>query len=354
MLTSYSVWVPQIVEEFLLTLIRNCVISLPTVDLCSASECMPFHLIARFLSSLLTLSTRAMATVRTQAESRNCSKDSESSANDSSSRPRTALTRVEKAKSGTGHCFFCDTSIAQDAPRAVWHLYHSAGSYCRNNGAVTGYTAGGWLDMYAHPQCCFHYRILEDRTSSSSSSSQVLPCSVCDTNVTDGRRVLTCTAKGGKRCRRSPNRPALVHCFACARRFLTTHRSLLQDMLSPAQRQVAVAWAPPKSVFDKRQDETWHLPRDAQERREYLALFDLSSSSSSSSHDSGDGGDVQHDDEFIQPKIDESTTSVKLQEHLQKQIREALETDRKRQRSERGGSTLPKNIVGKALPSKGM
>lgn len=222
--------------------------------------------------------------------------------------PRTALTHVEKAKSGKGHCLFCDTRIEKDSPRVVWHLYHSAGSYSRNNGAATGYTAGGWLDMYAHPQCCFHWKILEDR------STKLFTCGVCDTTITDSRCVQTITASGGKRCRRSPNRSPMVHCFPCVRQFLMTHRDLLHHSISPRQRQVAVPWAPPKSIFDPQPSDTWHLQRNSQIRQEYLALFDLS-------NDDPLQEDNENQDSFV---------AMERQERLKEQIQSALQADRKR------------------------
>mmetsp|Transcript_6930 Transcript_6930/g.17202 ORF Transcript_6930/g.17202 Transcript_6930/m.17202 type:complete len:164 (+) Transcript_6930:59-550(+) len=130
--------------------------------------------------------------------------------------------------------------------RSLQRIHHVSFGICtirqdrisRNNGAATGYTAGGWLDMYAHPKCCFHYHILEDTTAATATGNNNkkkiihLSCSFCETKITDGRRVVTCTAAGGKRCRRNLNRPPPVHCFGCVHQFLRTHQDLLQTVVS--------------------------------------------------------------------------------------------------------------------------
>jgi len=194
----------------------------------------------------------------------------------SSEEKKTRLTGVELAKSDKGHCLFCDTRIAQDTPRVVWYLYHKPGAYSRNNGAASGYNSGGWMNLYAHPQCCFHYTVLMD-SKNEEKKAPVICCSVCEKTVSDGRVVQTVTAKAKKRCRKNPGRPPIYHCFSCLRDFLTAHGQLLNGYLSPQQREESVAWAPPKSLWDPRtRDPVWHLPKSETVRNEYLALFDLS------------------------------------------------------------------------------
>jgi hypothetical protein len=149
----------------------------------------------------------------------------------------TGLTRIELAPTGAAHCFFCNTCIAQDSPRVVWHLFHAAGAFGRNNGANSGYTSGGWLDLYGHPQCCFHYRVLE-----MTKTARIPTCSVCDTDLLDDRRVVTVKAAGGKRCCKSASRPPLYHCFPCLREFLNTHSQYVRGYLSRQQRQEVIAW----------------------------------------------------------------------------------------------------------------
>jgi hypothetical protein len=55
----------------------------------------------------------------------------------------------------TSHCGWCDTVIEQGAPRVVKGQFHAAGWYSRNNGETEGYTHGGVLRLYLHPQCAW-------------------------------------------------------------------------------------------------------------------------------------------------------------------------------------------------------
>mmetsp|Transcript_6930 Transcript_6930/g.17203 ORF Transcript_6930/g.17203 Transcript_6930/m.17203 type:complete len:95 (+) Transcript_6930:555-839(+) len=84
---------------------------------------------------------------------------------------------------------------------------------------------------------------------------------------------------------------------------------------------------PNRSLKKHKQDETWHLPRDSKIRRHCLALFDLSSSESG-----GGACDNDNDAQIDDAKSSTTSSAVGQQMHLQKIIREALETDRKRQR----------------------
>lgn len=141
--------------------------------------------------------------------------------------------------SGRGHCFFCDTSIAEGWPCVERRWYHFGGAYRRNNGAATGICPPGVVPEYAHAQCA--WRLDASPRGALARCKGAGPG--CAGHVGPGERCVNYIATADEgRC--SETRPS-YWCFACVKAFVKKHRTLLDGHVGAEQAQQGVAWRPP-------------------------------------------------------------------------------------------------------------
>ena len=158
-------------------------------------------------------------------------------------RERCGVVRVEAAKTGRGHCGWCDTLIAQGAPRVVKRQYHGPGDYVRNNGASTGRNSGGVQDLFLHPQCAWTHL----------TSSRRATCACCGAGLAPGTwHFATRLGRGSDRCVESGSGKTR-QCADCVAALVGRHRRLLDGHLGArSQFDEPVAWVAGRTLLGER------------------------------------------------------------------------------------------------------
>jgi hypothetical protein len=150
---------------------------------------------------------------------------------------------VDRALTPRSHCGWCDTVIEQGAPRVEKRQFHAAGRYSRNNGETEGYTHGGVLRLYLHPQCAWAAVLAKRDTT----------CSGCATVVKKDTWLFTTRLGTPPQPERRPPHPAqrckmstsgnLWQCVGCVKAFVDLHQDLLSGHIcATTQFDMTVAW----------------------------------------------------------------------------------------------------------------
>ena len=148
---------------------------------------------------------------------------------------------VERAKTGGGHCGWCDTQIQQGSPRVVKHQYHAPGGFVRNNGAARGVNPGGMMDLYLHPQCAWTHQKVSRREQA---------CSGCRVALKpDTWHFFTRLGIESDRCVESSS-GKVWQCADCVRRLVQSHQTLLAGHIGEqSQFDEPVAWVTGRTLF---------------------------------------------------------------------------------------------------------
>jgi hypothetical protein len=157
----------------------------------------------------------------------------------SSSSSSKHLVRVELAKSGRGHCGWCDCSIEQDTPRCVYHIFHAPGSYNRNNGANKGYNEGGEMPLFLHPTCTWHPK---PPTHSKRGTQCQGGCGHNIPPTSWSFQTMLGSGSSKERCTQSRTAPVAM-CVACVETFVDKHHAMLCGYVSGhTMLDAEVAW----------------------------------------------------------------------------------------------------------------
>lgn len=152
------------------------------------------------------------------------------------------LLRAELARNSLAHCMFCDTIIDRGAARVARSVYHTPGSYSRNNGAAEGVRSGGLHEEFMHAQCAFQY-------DTNPKGKEAACVGGCGRQVAPPDRVVSCFSKPGARCTGQLGK--LYYCFTCTAAFVKRHRAVLAGHLGVEQGAANVAWRPAGGPFSR-------------------------------------------------------------------------------------------------------
>lgn len=158
----------------------------------------------------------------------------------------TGLVGVERAKSGSAHCAWCDTLIGLGTPRLIVRWHHGAGgAFLRDNGAASGVCAGGVCAEYMHPQCAWQL------DTNIGGKGRPAACNLCGQPTEPGTRMKCQVGSAAARCTPSNTAP-WYFCFGCTAAFVEQHRPLLAGFVGAEQRQQPIAWVKARGLFQPR------------------------------------------------------------------------------------------------------